>query len=207
VPDRDPDGIGRPMRGYAAGQRVVGSTSRRRGMRQGSTRRALLVRYAGAVLWCYLVWNLLTWTASAENMGIGFGVAMLVALAVASAGEVVPPWRLLDPRRWWGLVRLVGVVAWGVARENVKLAYRIWAPARPIRSGMVTAPTLARTDGELATVGLTTSLIVDNQIIDLDRSTHRLQFHGVALPERGDDNARSAINGPVERPLLSITRR
>jgi multicomponent Na+:H+ antiporter subunit E len=173
----------------------------------GSARRSLLRRYPAAALWSYAVWNLLTWTATAENLLVGAGVAMLVAGAIAGTGEVAPPWRLLDPRRWRGLVRLAAVEVWSIARENVKLAYRIWAPSRPIASGMVTAPTQARSDGELATVGLATSLIVDNQIIDLDRTSHRLQFHGVALPPPGDDNVRDAINGPLERPLLSITRR
>ena len=170
-------------------------------------RRRFVLRYVGAVLWCYLVWNLLTWTATAENLGIGLGVALLIALAIAPAGEIVPPWRLLDPRRWWGLARLLAVVTWRIARANITLAYRIWAPARPIASGMITTPTLARTDGEIVTVGLTTSLIVDNQIIDLDRRSHRLQFHGVAVPPPGDQHARQANNGPVEGPLLSITRR
>lgn len=169
--------------------------------------RGRIRRLISAVLWAYLVWNLLTWTATAENLGTGFGVAVAIGIAALPVGEIVPPWRLADPRRLGGVVRLVAVVVFGIARENVKLAYRIWAPSRPLHSGMVSAPTAARTDGELATVGLTTSLIVDNQIIDVDRTSHRLQFHGVALPPPGDENVRRAINGPVEGPLLSITRR
>jgi multicomponent Na+:H+ antiporter subunit E len=173
--------------------------------RPGS-RRALARRFVSAVLWAYLVWNLLTWTGSAENLGVGAGVAVLVGLALAPVGEIVPPWRLLDPRRWWGIARLIGVVALGIARANVTLAARIWAPSRPLHSGMVIVPTRARTDGELATVGLATSLIVDNQIIDVDRRRHRLQFHGVALPPPGRRRARAAINGPVEGPLAAVTR-
>jgi multicomponent Na+:H+ antiporter subunit E len=176
------------------------------GRRRQVSRRALGRRFAGGVLWAYLVWNLLTWTATAENLGAGAGVAVLVGLALAPTGEIVPPWRLLAPRRLYGIARLLAVVGWGIARENVALARRIWAPSRPLSSGMVTAPTLARSDGELATLGLATSLIVDNQLIDLDRATHRLQFHAVAVPPRGDDAVRRAVNGPVEDAVLSITR-
>ena len=47
---------------------------------------------------------------------------------------------------------------------------------------MVIVPTTESSDGGLAAVGLITSLIVDNQIVDLDRATHRLQYHAVAVP-------------------------
>jgi multicomponent Na+:H+ antiporter subunit E len=70
---------------------------------------------------------------------------------------------------------------------------------------MVVVPTQARTDAELATVGLVTSLIVDNQLVDLDRDTHQLQYHAVSVPPRDRDQAVAAINGPVERFLPALT--
>ena len=170
-------------------------------------RQPIPVRYLSAVIWAFLVWNLLTWTATVENLAVGLGVALAVAAAIAAAGTVIPPWRLLDPRRLAGIVWLIAVVSAGIMRENVKLARRIWLPSRPLASGMVIAPTAARTDGEIAAVGLLTSLVVDNQVIDIDRSRHLLQFHGVALPPPGRQHARAAINGPVERPLLFLSRR
>lgn len=165
------------------------------------------VRYLAATLWAYLVWNLLTWTATVENLAVGLGVCLAAAAAIAAAGTVVPPWRLLEPRRLAGALWLSAVVLAGIVRENVRLARRICLPSRPIASGMVIAPTDARTDGEVAAVGLITSLVVDNQIIDVDRARHLLQFHGVALPPPGPQHAREAINGPVERPLLFLSRR
>lgn len=170
-------------------------------------RQPLSVRYLSAVIWAYLVWNLLTWTATLENLAVGLGVALAAAAAVAAAGTVVPPWRLFEPRRLAGALWLAAVVTAGIVRENVKLARRIWLPSRPLASGMVVAPTDARTDGEVAAVGLLTSLVVDNQVIDIDRARHLLQFHSVAVPSPGARQARAAINGPVERPLLFLSRR
>jgi multicomponent Na+:H+ antiporter subunit E len=72
---------------------------------------------------------------------------------------------------------------------------------------MVVVPTGARTDGELAAVGLLTSLIVDNQIVDLDRERHELQYHAVDVPPPDPDQARAGINEPVERFLPTITRK
>jgi multicomponent Na+:H+ antiporter subunit E len=71
---------------------------------------------------------------------------------------------------------------------------------------MVIVPTDARTDGGLAAVGLISSLIVDNQIVDVDRGRHLLQYHAVTVPEGGRRAAREAINGPVERMLEPLTR-
>jgi multicomponent Na+:H+ antiporter subunit E len=58
-----------------------------------------------------------------------------------------------------------------------------------------------RTDGGLAAVGLITSLIVDNQITDVDRGHDLLQYHAVSVPEGDREQARDAVNGPVERLL------
>lgn len=169
--------------------------------------RSVTSRLASATLWAYLVWILLTWTWSAENLLVGLGVAAAVGAAVAATGAVVAPWRLLRPRRWWAMLRLMARVAARIVVQNIRLARRIWAPSRPLSSGMVVVPTRARSDGEIAVVGLATSLIVDTQIIDLDRTRQLLQFHGVALPTEPDADIRARINGPVERDVLMISRR
>ncbi len=93
----------------------------------------------------------------------------------------------------------------GIVVANLKLSRLILTPSLPLRSGMVIVPTAARSDGGLAAVGLITSLIVDNQIVDVDRARHLLQYHAVCVPEGGREQAREAINGPVERMLEPLT--
>ena len=155
--------------------------------------------------WSAAVWLLLTWTVTAEQLIFGAVLAVLVGLALApfSPGGVVAPWSLLRPRRLGALLTLAGYAVARIVAANIGLARRIWTPSLPLRSGMVVVPTRARTDGELAAVGIVTSLIVDNQIVDLDRGARELQYHAVAVP-RGDRV--EAINGPVERLAARIRR-
>jgi multicomponent Na+:H+ antiporter subunit E len=158
-------------------------------------------------VWTFAVWILLTWTPfTALQEGFGAALALVIALAVAPLGPVAPPWRLLTPRRlpavgWLVVVGLARIVA-----ANLKLARRIWAPSRPLASGMVVVPTAMRTPGELTAVALISSLIVDNQIVDLDVARRRLQYHAVAVPAGDAQARRAAINGPVERLVEPLVR-
>jgi len=158
-------------------------------------------------VWAYAVWLLLTWTATAEQLIFGATLSVLVGLALAPLGDVVAPWRLLDPRRALALGALLCTCAVNIVRANVSLARRILAPSRPLRSGMVIVPTGMRSSVGLGATGLLTSLIVDNQIVDLDTRQHHLQYHCVAVPE-GDDRQRAEeINAPIERLLGRVDRR
>lgn len=163
------------------------------------------VRYAaraiGLAAWCMIVWILLTWTVTLEQYAFGIGVSLAVGLALAPLGPVVPPWGLLTPRRLGRILGLMTTSAGRIVAANVKLAARIWAPSRPLRSGMVITPTTQRSVFGLTVVGLVTSVVVDNQVVDVDRRRRELQYHAVAVPERGPENARAKINGPVERFL------
>jgi multicomponent Na+:H+ antiporter subunit E len=173
----------------------------------GPLGRDLLRRFVSLTIWSYAVWVLLTWTRTAEQLLTGLAIALLVAALLTPLGSVAAPWALLDPRRLAALVALAASASWRIVVANARLSRRIWAPSRPVRPGMVIVPTLTRTDGELAAVGLVTSLIVDNQIVDLDRERHELQYHAVDVPPPEPQQARVEINEPVERLLPAITRR
>jgi multicomponent Na+:H+ antiporter subunit E len=152
-------------------------------------------------IWAYLVWVLLSWTRTAEQLLFGAGVALLVAVTMAPLGPVAAPWRLLMPRRAWAVIRLIATALWRILQANLSLARRIWSPSRPLRSGMIVVPTSEHSDAGLASVGLISSLIVDNQIIDLDRDRALLQYHAVSIP--AGDPAES-VNRPIERLLRPL---
>jgi multicomponent Na+:H+ antiporter subunit E len=160
--------------------------------------RQVLSRLIGLWCWAYLVWALLTWTLTVEQLVFGGAIALAVAVALAPLGEVAGPWRLLRPRALAGGVWLLLAAAGRVLLANLRLSRRIWDPRRPLASGMVITPTREREDWGLAAVGVISSLIVDNQITDLDARAHELQYHAVAVPEGGAEQARAQINGPVE---------
>lgn len=158
-------------------------------------------RVVSLASWCMFVWVLLTWTRTLEQLTVGAAVSLLVAVALAPLGEVVAPWQLLRPRRLVALLCLAGTVLAKIVVANVRLAARIWTPSRPVRSGMVIVPTNQESDGGLAAVGLLSSLIVENQLVDVDRAGGRLQYHAVDVPDRDPGKARAVINGPIERFL------
>jgi multicomponent Na+:H+ antiporter subunit E len=158
----------------------------------------MITRVAGLSCWAYGVWVLLTWTLTAEQQLIGAGVALAVAAALAPLGDVAGPWRLLRPRALAGGGWLLIAAAGRVFVANLRLSRRIWDPRRPLASGMVIAPTRERADWALAAVGVISSLIVDNQIVDVDVSARELQYHAVAVPDGGQDQVYKDVNGPVE---------
>lgn len=156
-------------------------------------------RVVALFCWAELTWTLLSFTATAEQIAAGAVVSLIAALACAPLGSVAGPWVLLRPRRIGPLLALAGSVAVRAVKANLQLTRRIWAP-RPPDSGMIVAPTEARTDAELTATGLLTSIIVDSQLVDADRYRHRLQYHVVSL-------AAPFEKDPVEARVLAVIRR
>jgi multicomponent Na+:H+ antiporter subunit E len=160
-------------------------------------------RVIALTAWAYAVWILLTWTATVEDLLVGAVVALGCGIAFAPLGEVATPWATLRPRRLAALVLLAGECAARIVAANLSLTRRILSPSRPLHSGMVIVPTEARSDAELAATGVLTSLVVDNQFVDLQRDRHRLQYHAMTVP---DGPARESVNGPLERRIIAVTR-
>jgi multicomponent Na+:H+ antiporter subunit E len=160
----------------------------------------VLRRWVAVFGWAYLTWTVLSWTASVEAIVVGLALSALTAVACAPLGPLAGPWQGLSPRRAVGLFSLAGHVLVRMIAANIALTRRIWTPRRPVPSGMLVVPTTARSDGEYAAVGLLTSIIVDSQLVDLDRDRQQLQYHVVDTQER-------EINAAVEARIERLTRR
>jgi multicomponent Na+:H+ antiporter subunit E len=156
--------------------------------------------------WAELMWTLLTFTASVEQIAVGFVVSLAVAFACAPLGSVAGPWALLRPRRLWPTLALIGAVAIRVVRANLALSRLIWS-GRPAHSGMLVVPTAGRGDAEIAATGLLTSLIVNAQLVDVDRFRHTMQYHAVTVESLDPDRNRAAFNGPIEDHVIEVIRR
>ena len=163
-------------------------------------------RVCALFCWAFGVWVLLTWTLTVQQLAFGAEIAAVVAVALAPLGAVAGPWQLLAPRRLAATAALLLLAARRIVIANLRLSRLIWDPRLPLRSGMVVVPTQEQSAGGLTAVGLITSVIVDNQLVDVDRSRAQLQYHAVEVPEGGPDRAREAINGPVERHLSAFHR-
>jgi multicomponent Na+:H+ antiporter subunit E len=152
----------------------------------------------------YGAWIVLTWTRTGEQLVVGAILAALVAVACAPLGPVAAPWSILTPRR---LRALIGTAAWAlreIVRANLSLSRRIWTPSRPVRPGMVIVATNFDSEAGLTAVGLVSSLIVDNQLVDLDRRRHELLYHAVWVDTPDPAANRARMNGPLEERLSAI---
>lgn len=150
-------------------------------------------------VWLWLLWLVLSWTATVEQVAYGFVFAVVLAVPLSALGPVARPWRLLHPVRVFGAICLAGAYLRRMAAANLQLARRIWLPSRPLRSGMVVVDDPTETDGSCTALGLMTSTVVDNQLVDLgqDRGSRAMQYHGVWITN--DDPASNAdkIFGPL----------
>jgi multicomponent Na+:H+ antiporter subunit E len=166
--------------------------------------RQFLLRWLGLAAWAYAVWLVLTWTATAEQLVFGAILVVIIGASLAPLGAVVGPWRAMGPRRLGAIVWLVADGVGRIVRANLSLSRRIWSPGRPLHSGMMVTATSMHGDAGLAWTGLISSLIVDNQIVDLDRDRHELQYHAVAVPPGGMLKKAEHANAPVERHLARV---
>ena len=164
-------------------------------------------RIAALTGWAYLAWLLLTWSATLEQQLTGLGLALALGVLLAPLGAVAAPWRLLEPRRLFAVARLILAALARIIVANLDLARRIWAPSLPLHSGMIIVSTEQRDDGGLAATGLLTSLIVGNQIVDVDRRRHELQYHAIDVPHGNRARPEDDVNAPIERLLEPIVGR
>lgn len=163
-----------------------------------------LRRVPALFVWAMSVWMVLTWSVMEEQLVAGGLISLTTALLIAPTGPVARPGLLLRPRTLYHGAALSASCLVRIVRANIALAGRIWNPRRPLESGMMIVPTTLRSDGGLAAVGLLTSLIVDNQLVDLDRRRSQLQFHAISV-EGDPSRRRRRINGPLEHRLAVIT--
>lgn len=175
-------------------------------------RRDPLLRWFAMAVWLYLLWVLLTWTKTTEQLVYGAVYALVLAVPLSRIGEVGRPWRLLSPLRWPALVKLGWIYVRRLVAANLSLSRRIWSPSLPLRSGMVLFPNPTRNDGSLTALGLITSTVVDNQLIDVHRDEveaqeagggdgepPNLQYHGVwIVSDDPAENCDDIVDGMPE---------
>ncbi|HEV3401934.1 MAG TPA: Na+/H+ antiporter subunit E [Acidimicrobiales bacterium] len=153
-------------------------------------------------MWASAAWTVLSWTASVEHILYGAVASVLAAFAVSPLGPTARPWVLADLRRLGRMVTLAALALVRIVRANVVLARRVWSPSLPLRSGMLVFPTKMRSDGSVTAVALVSSVIVDNQLVDLEPG--RFQYHAIWVDSTDPEDAYEAINGPLERLLRPL---
>jgi len=158
----------------------------------------LIARTAALFAWCYLVWLLLTLTPTVEVFLVGVPVGLLCAALLAPLAPAAGPWRLLRPATALHWLRATVRLGASIVRANVMMARLVWTRNVRPPSGMVVVPSRTGDTDLLATTGLLSSLVVDNQVVDVDPSRSELMYHCIEVPPE-DADAYDLVNGPVER--------
>jgi multicomponent Na+:H+ antiporter subunit E len=149
--------------------------------------------------WALLTWLLLTWTTSVQQLAAGVVVSVLAGWALAPVAPIAAPWSVLVPSRAWRVLAIALDCAVRIVQANVVLARRIWDPKLPIRTGMLVFPTPLRSEGAVGAVGILSSLVVDNQLVDLE--TGHLQYHAIWAEPSDPAHAHRRVMGRLE-PLV-----
>ena len=135
-------------------------------------------------------------------MVYGAVASVVAAIGISPLGAAARQWLLLAVRRLGRLVALVATSLVRIVGANIQLARRVWSPSLPLRSGMLVFPTKLKSDGALTAVAVVSSVIVDNQLVDLEPG--RVQYHAIWVDSTDPEEAYEAINGPVERLLQPL---
>jgi multicomponent Na+:H+ antiporter subunit E len=165
-------------------------------------RRSFLPGWVAISAWCYLVWLLLTAPPTTGSLIVGAVLALGCGPILSPLGPLPAPWSMLRPGRLWAELRLGWLLVRRVIRANGRLLVRVWSPKPPGRTGMVVVPTRTRSDGAAAAVGLLTSLVVDNQLVDLDLRRHQMLYHCIDVP--APERRYEATVGPIESLVLRV---
>ena len=144
------------------------------------------------------LWLLLVWSLRPQDVWVGFGLALVIALVFGSV-FLNEPKHWFTPKRWVLFLCYVPYFLYYCVRANVDVAYRVIHPDLPIRPGIVKVRT--RMKSELAKTFLANSITLTPGTLTVDIQGQHLYVHCINIPEDDEGWARQI----VERfePLLS----
>jgi multicomponent Na+:H+ antiporter subunit E len=128
----------------------------------------------------FILWLLLVWSTSQQDMIAGFVTALLIAFVFGSVflGE---PKRVFAPKRWFFFLCYVPYFLYYCVRANLDVAYRVIHPDLPIRPGIVKVRTRLKSD--LAKTFLANSITLTPGTLTVDIRGQDLYIHWINVPE------------------------
>ncbi len=156
-------------------------------------------RFTDAVL-VFVIWLLLTWSFTREDVIAGAVLSVIVALLV---GDFLPtrPARLIAPLRWLLMLVYMPYFLWYCVKANLDVAYRVIHPEMPIRPGIVKVRTNLKT--ELGKTFLATSITLTPGTLVIDIVGQDLYVHWINVSGDNAEEHTREIVGPFE-PLLRM---
>ena len=136
-------------------------------------------RFTDAVL-VFIIWLLLTWSFTWEDVLVGAVLSVIVALLV---GDFLPtrPARLIAPLRWIVMLVYMPYFLYYCVRANLDVAYRVLHPAMPIRPGIVKVHTHLKSGLGITFLATSITLTPGTLVVDVvgqDLYVHWINIKG-----------------------------
>jgi len=148
-----------------------------------------------------LVWLALTSTFELEELLIGVGLCVVLALLLNSyyLKLGLPPFTI--KRLAFFLIYLV-VLGWEILKANFDVAYRVVHPKMPIKPGIVIIKTGLKSD--IAKMVLANSITLTPGTFTLDVIGDRLLIHWINVTTENTEEATQQIGARFEKYLRRI---
>lgn len=145
-----------------------------------------------------VIWLLLSWPFSVQELVVGAIAASIIALLTTRASGVVGDIRV-TPRAFGAALAFAGVFLAALLRANVDVAFRVLRPSLPIAPGIVRIRTNLKTP--LARTLLANSITLTPGTITVETHGEVFFVHWISLGEGGGEDATRRIVGKFERYL------
>jgi multicomponent Na+:H+ antiporter subunit E len=151
----------------------------------------------------FLVWSLLNWRPSSQEIIIGIIASALVAYLTGDL-FTTRPLLFKDPRRYLWIFCYIPVFLWECLKANIDIAFRIIHPATPIHPGIVKVKTSLTTDIALACLANSITLTPGTLTVDIDKERGILYVHWINVKSKDTQIATDIIVKRFEKILKKI---
>jgi multicomponent Na+:H+ antiporter subunit E len=148
-----------------------------------------------------VLWLLLT--GSFAPVDLLWGVIVCLSVTVLTFRFVAfgaPEW-MLQPRRWWAFLLLLGEFIRQIVVQNVTLAWRVFSPRIPIKPGIVAVPFNARRDVPATILSSLMTLTPDTVLVDIDQVKGIMYIHWIDVQTTQPDEAYRLLVRDLEQKL------
>ena len=150
-----------------------------------------------------IVWILLTWALSAQELILGILVSILVAFMIGDLFIQRPRYAAQIKRYLWFLYYLP-IFLWECFKANVDVAFRVGHPDLPIHPGIVKVKTSLKSETGLTFLANSITLTPGTLSVDVDQENGFLYVHWIDVKDKDIERATRLVAERFERILKRI---
>ncbi|MDI6840154.1 MAG: Na+/H+ antiporter subunit E [bacterium] len=157
------------------------------------------MRRLSFVIVAFVIWVLVTWSLSWQELTIGLVVVLFTSLLF---GESFPGFKIFSPKRIGWLIYYIPVWIFACILANLDVAYRAIHPKMPIKPGIVKIRTSLKSD--IGKTVLANSITMTPGTMTVDINGEYLYIHWIWVGDEKIEEATRIIAERFERILKHI---